>query len=328
MHYFCTYFDRGYLPRFLALHASLVRCSTEFRIWALCLDDASHATVSGLRLEGVEPIALQEFERWDPALLEAKGNRSRAEYYFTCSPSLPLHVLDTHPEVDLITYLDADLFFFAHPRPVFEELGDASIGIIAHRHSPRNRHRERFGIFNVGWVSFRRDENGLGCLRWWRERCLEWCFDRVEGDRFADQKYLDRWPERFAGVRVLSQKGFNLAPWNIDNYRIHAGDGQVTVDGDPLVFFHFQGFKQIAPWLYNSNFGLYHARPSRLTRREVIGPYIGALRAAADFAAIPSGIRHAESRYGFIMRNARHLARLALGIFHREYVVVLNGRVL
>jgi hypothetical protein len=325
---FCTYFDRHYLPRFLALYDSLRACGTEFRLWALCLDDAAHGAVTDLRLAGVEPIALADFERGDTALLAAKQDRTRAEYFFTCTPSLPLYVLERWPEVDLITYLDADLFFFSHPRPVFEELGDASVGIIGHRHSPANRDRVRFGVYNVGWVSFRRDANGLDCLRQWRQDCLTWCYDRVEAHRYADQKYLDAWPERHDGVRVLQQKGANLAPWNVANYRIRARDGRVDVDDDPLVFFHFQGFQQVAPWLFNSNFGLYHARPTSVMRRSVIGPYIEALGKATRATRIPRGIRNGERRHGFPLRQLRRVARLALGLIHREYVIVVRNRVL
>lgn len=328
MYHFCTYFDQHYLPRFLALHASLRACGTEFRMWALCLDTPAYEALRGLSLSDVDPIPLSTFEDGDEALLAAKGNRSRAEYYFTCTPCLPLHVLARWPEVDLITYLDADLFFFAHPRPVFEELAGASVGIIAHSNSSANRTRTRFGIYNVGWVSFRRDANGMECLRWWRERCIEWCYDRVEEHRYADQKYLDVWPDRFKGVRILRQKGANLAPWNIANYRIGVRDGRVNVDEDPLVFFHFQGFQQLATWLYNSNFGLYHTHPSALVRRAVIGPYIDALRRATDTAAIPRGIRQAGSRHGFLLRHARRLARLVLGVINREHVLVVSGRVL
>jgi len=327
MYYFCTYFDQNYLPRFLALHASLRSCRTEFRLWALCLDAASHDTVHGLDLHGVEAIPLPAFEGGDPALLAAKDNRSRAEYYFTCTPSLPLYVLDNWPSVDLITYLDADLFFFSHPGPLFEELGDASVGIIAHRHSPANRTRQRFGAYNVGWVSFRRDAEGMACLQAWREQCIEWCYDRVEEHRYADQKYLDSWPQRFDRVRILQHKGANLAPWNIANYRIRARDGRVSVDDEPLIFFHFQGFQQITPWLYNSNFGLYHTRPSSQVRQSVIGPYIRALRVSSP-AAVPRGIRQVDRRYRFALRHTRRLARLMLGIINREHVVVVSGRVL
>jgi hypothetical protein len=139
------------------------------------MDRISHEALTMLELPDVHAIALADYERDDKALLEAKQNRTLIEYYFTCSPSLPLFILDNHRDVDLITYLDADLFFFADPTPVFDELGDRSIGIIGHRFPASLRGLERFGVYNVGWLSFRRNAQALACLHWWRERCLEWC---------------------------------------------------------------------------------------------------------------------------------------------------------
>ena len=86
--------------------------------------------------------------------------------------------------------------------------------------------QRRFGLYNVGWVSVRRRDDGIAALRWWRERCIEWCYDRVEGDRFADQRYLDRLPEMFSGIHVISHLGANLAPWNFADCRLEWNDGE------------------------------------------------------------------------------------------------------
>jgi hypothetical protein len=94
--YFCTYFDRNYLPRGLALYQSLRRHCPAFKLWVLCMDRISHEALTRLELPDVHAIALADYERDDKALLEAKQNRTLIEYYFTCSPSLPLFILDNH----------------------------------------------------------------------------------------------------------------------------------------------------------------------------------------------------------------------------------------
>jgi hypothetical protein len=278
MYYFCTYFDQHYLARGLALYRSLREHCPAFKLWVLCMDHATYQSLQKLGLPGLHPIALQEFERHDEPLQSAKQNRSRIEYYFTCTPSLPLYVFNNWPEVDLITYLDADLFFFASPVPLFEELGTGSIAIIGHRFPPHLLQNERYGIYNVGWLSFRRDENGLACLHWWREQCLEWCYDREEDGRFADQKYLDDWPRRFQNVVVLEHKGANVAPWNLANYRLYYLQGNtVTVDDQPLIFFHFHGLKRIATWLYDPNWKEYQLNPLSVPCRRIYSSYIRVL---------------------------------------------------
>jgi hypothetical protein len=283
--YFCTYFDHRYLAQGLALYRSLRRYCPSFQLWVLCLDRLCYEALTQLRLPDVELISLDEFEGDDAALLRAKTNRSLVEYYFTCTPAFLLFILEHSLAISLLTYLDADLFFFADPAPVFDELRAASIGIIAHRFPRKLRHLEAHGLYNVGWVTFRRDDHGLDCLRWWRERCLEWCYDRVEGGRFADQKYLDDWPVRFSGTVVLQHKGANLAPWNVANYAIRNAGGRIWVDGQPLVFFHFHGLKPIRGGWFDTNLWKYRARLSASAKRCIYVPYIQALLEASQDCA-------------------------------------------
>ena len=181
-------------------------------------------------------------QSWSPgirALAATKAGRNRFEYCCTATPALPLHLLENRPELEEITYLDADLFFFSSPEPLFAELGDASVLITPHRFPDYLRHYEANGIFNVQFMTFRSDERGMAALRWWHDRCVEWCYLRLEDGKFADQKYLDDWPDRFEGVHVLRHPGGGLAPWNIDRHALRRENGQVLVDGEPLVFFHF-----------------------------------------------------------------------------------------
>jgi hypothetical protein len=276
--HFCTYFDRRYLTRALALHASLTAHCRSFTLWALCLDADTLRILSALSLPSLEPIALADLEGDDLQLRAAKASRSLVEYYFTCTPAFPLHLLRKQREIDLITYLDSDLWFFADPQLVLSEMGARSVAIIPHRFPSRLSHLEKHGVYNVGWVTFRRDQTGLDCLEYWRSRCLAWCPDTVSGDAFADQKYLDEWPVLFGNVAVIAHKGANLAPWNVVNYRIGVQSGAVHIDAEPLIFFHFHGLRRIDRWLYESGLGNYGATLSARVRRLIYQPYLRQLR--------------------------------------------------
>ena len=342
MRHFCTYFDHRYLPRGLALYHSLHRHCPAFQLWVLCLDSACYDILAKLALKNMRPIAREEVERDDEGLRAARENRSLIEYYFTCTPSLPLFVLKQQPDVDRVTYLDADLFFFANPQPLFDETAGHSIAIIAHRFPPAFRHFEEYGIYNVGWISFRRDDRALGCLRWWRARCLEWCHDRVEAKRFADQKYLDDWPERFPGVVVLQHKGANLASWNLANYRLRQFEGRVCVDEQPLIFFHFHHLKQLRSWLFQTDFAEHRVRPDRILRRSIFAPYFQTLaetiRQTAPFLpAVADPIRNslktppAESNLPLERRlknRIKALLQTRADFVAGKYLVVVNGHVL
>ena len=136
MRYYCTYFDHNYLPRGLALYDSLRRYGGDFQLWVLCLSDECEQSLQKLKLQGLEAISLREFEAGDIPLQAAKKKRSPIEYFFTCTPSLPLFLFKKIPAMDAVTYLDGDLYFFGDAEEVHAEIGDASIAITPHRFPP------------------------------------------------------------------------------------------------------------------------------------------------------------------------------------------------
>lgn len=218
-------------------------------VFVLCLDELVSDILNDLQIEGCIciPLSLVETE----AMLAAKSNRNIAEYCWTLSSCFTAWLMENRSEVDLITYLDADLMFFSSPEPLFEEMKNASIGIMEHRFIPRLQHLESKGRFCVEWVSFCRDTQGLDCLFRWRDQCLEWCYDRLEDGRMGDQKYLDTWPRDYSRTRILQHLGGGVAPWNYSNYEYGSNcDGQISVCEVPLIFFHFHQFQLIEDGSY------------------------------------------------------------------------------
>lgn len=309
-HEFCTYFDSRYLVRGLALLESLRRCSVPIRLHVLCLDDLVQERLSALVDDRVSLLPLADLERMDAELAAVRVDRAGAAYYFTLTGAFCRALLERHPEIDRLTYLDADLYFFQDPQIVFDQIGDASIAIVPHRFSRRNAFRRRYGLFNVGWLTWRRDESGMSCLEDYRRQCLDWCYDYVDGDRFADQRYLDDWPTRYANVCVLQDRGINLAPWNLDTAALTLEGGDVWVDGVPLVFFHFHRFRLGADGAAQRNlveygvteprpdqdvldrlYGVYEERLCHLAERYALTRSVESLRHAGE-AAHPSSWEH------------------------------------
>jgi hypothetical protein len=241
---FATLFDVHYLPRGLVLYNSLRRVCPDFRLRVLCMDGATKAVLDALGLPSLEAISLDELEAHDQELALVKRTRTRVEYCWTAASAFCLYCLEREPGLRVITYLDADLVFYDDPAAIFAELGDGSVLLTEHRYARRWQWLERdSGRFNVQLVTFRRDARALAALRWWRARCLEWCHDRVEDGRFGDQRYLDDWPERFDGVRVVRHPGAGLGPWSSGRFALELRDGRVLVDGQPLLFHHFHGLR-------------------------------------------------------------------------------------
>jgi len=326
MRHYCTYFDSNYLSRGIAMYESLEKHSSDdFVLWVLCLDRPTEDILQQLHLKNVRIRTLSALERWDPELLKAKGTRSRVEYYWTLTPIVPVFVFDQDPSIELITYVDADLYFYGDPKPVFEELGDNSILIVEHRFPPELRYLEINGVFNVGLLCFRRDSYGLGALQWWRTKCLEWCYARHEDGKFGDQKYLDDWPQRFSHLVVLQHEGCGLAPWNLRRFKLRFTPDGITVDSSPLVFFHFHGFRSLG-----NSFAIVAGKDYQITSEEIKHlylPYITTVRRTegklhrlgADQSFFPKPVQtpHALTR----------LLRQEILLLHPEWLSCLLWRI-
>ena len=68
------------------------------------------------------------------------------------------------------------------------------------------------------FLYFKNNLIGNKILRDWRNKCLNWCYNRVEKNKFGDQKYLDIWPKKFNQVFVSDHLGAGLAPWNLTDF--------------------------------------------------------------------------------------------------------------
>ena len=301
-HAYCTYFDHSYLPRGLLMLRSLRAVDPETPIFVLALSPLCATVLRQLAVPGVTIVALAELEAAFPELPALKSARVGIDYIFTLTPFLPLHLFATTVAQSL-TYIDADLYFYADPRPLQQAVGAASIAITPHRFSPDRLADACYGRFNVGWVSIRRDAEGLACLEHYRRDCLAWCHDRVEPGRYADQGYLDRWPERYRSLAIVEDKGVNLALWNVDNYRIDEQDGRFTVDDETLIFYHFHGIRpkpdgSVEVWLPQR-----HGAVAGILRLRIYAPYLArliALRAELhrdfpDLAAAETVLRYRET---------------------------------
>lgn len=243
---FCTLFNSAYLSRGLALYRSLENSCADFHLYVFAFDKACEDYLLRQNFSRITVIGLSEFE--DPELLQVKPSRSAAEYCWTCTPSTILYSIEKY-KLDHCTYLDADMFFYADPALLIEEMGNKDILLTEHRYSPEYDQTVECGRFCVQFVFFRNTGNGMKALRWWRDACIEWCYYRIEDGKFGDQKYLDDWETRFEGVHVLQHIGGGIALWNIQQYEFFNKGGKLFVrekkNGKEwlAVFFHFHGVK-------------------------------------------------------------------------------------
>jgi hypothetical protein len=229
------------------MYDSLKKHCRDFHLFIFAFDDKAYNILKELNLENATVISLAEFENED--LLLIKPSRSKGEYCWTSTPYILQYSIEKF-NLPQCTYIDADLCFYSDPGVLLEEMGKDSILITEHRYSPAYDQSKTHGIYCVQFLSIKNDDNGKAALYWWRDRCFEWCFNRLEDGKFGDQKYLDDWTTRFKGVHVLKHIGGGVAPWNIQQYNLTRDTENrwwitenSTREKDRLIFYHFHYVK-------------------------------------------------------------------------------------
>lgn len=266
---FCTLFDSYYLDKGIALYRSLEKVSDDFRLYIFCFDDKSREILAKENMEHATILHHSDIETETDKLLELKKERSKAEYCWTCTPVIIEYVLNHYP-VESCTYIDADLYFFADPQILFDEVKTvgAHVVITEHRFSNSLRDKQylkRSGKYCVEFNYFDKSREAKEALVWWKERCFEWCFHLYEPERMGDQKYLEQFPKRFEGVHELQHLGGGTAPWNLAQYELVSVKEKEAAEvvlrekksGNvfPLVFYHFQNIRYLSDKKVNVNSG-------------------------------------------------------------------------
>ncbi len=232
MEHFVTIFDRLFIPQGLALLQSMQRHISDFTLWVICMDENTRDVLDAYSVTNLKLLEIEKLETDE--LIKIKKARSRGEYCWSLTPLAPKFVFDTDPSIERVTYIDSDIWFLADPKPVFKELEDAqkAVLITEHNYAPEYAYLNKFGKFCVQFMIFNR-ESSEEVRKWWEDRCMDWCYGRLEDGKFGDQKYLDEFENLFPNdVHVLENENLTLAPWNA-----------TILDHSHSIFFHFHGVR-------------------------------------------------------------------------------------
>ncbi len=222
----------------LALYRSLELVSNDFHLYVMAFDKDCYDKLKSLNLPHMTVELIDNIETTE--LLAVKPTRSRGEYCWTCGPTVIEYFLNQYGLED-ITYLDSDLMFLSNPSIIVNEVGNASIAIT--EQGIGEKEAKLYGKYCVQYLTFKNDKDGKEALKWWKDSCIEWCFQRIENNRFGDQKYLDEFPKRWNSVYVIKNLGVGIAPWNMHRYKYKDHSFVYKNKEYPFVFFHMHGVK-------------------------------------------------------------------------------------
>ncbi len=158
------------------------------------------------------------------------------------------------PEIGQAVYLDPDIFVYRPLEAVRQGLARAPLALTPHitrplkgEANPSDRVILASGAYNLGFMAVRDEPQITALLDWWGERLRFDCRVDFAAGLFTDQKWMDLAPGFVSDLALLRTPALNLAYWNLDDRVLAQGPDGWSVDGEPLVFFHFSGFDPARP---------------------------------------------------------------------------------
>jgi hypothetical protein len=153
---------------------------------------------------------------------------------------------------DKLIYFDPDIVVFGGLQDLDRELQSHTVLLTPHMTAPEVTEAGiidheiatlKYGVYNLGFLGFRCEGEGLRCMQWWADRLRSYCRDDIPRGLFTDQRWADHIPAMFEGVRILRDPQYNVATWNLHN-RTATGavPHALRINGIPLSFYHFSGF--------------------------------------------------------------------------------------
>lgn len=238
----------NYLPKARALAESLRRHQPDARL-TLCLCDLPPPWLD-LSQEPFDRIWFPEDLGYDRAWIFQHNVMELC----TAVKGRALCRLLEEDDADLTVYLDPDVYLLNPIAPLHDMMSGASIGLVPHILAPEStdlgvRMTEMsvtaHGIYNLGHLAVRPDNNGRAFAAWWAERLDAYCYDDRLNGLFTDQRWVDLAPTIFDGVRILRTPALDVASWNLSGRAIsqtQPGDmSAFSVNGVPLMTYHFSG---------------------------------------------------------------------------------------
>jgi hypothetical protein len=156
------------------------------------------------------------------------------------------------PDCDKVVYFDPDMVLFSRVDDILERLARANVVLTPHQNKPeRNLDAVldnevtslRMGVFNLGFIGVRNTPEAHRFADWWAERTYHFCRAEIHYGLFTDQKWINFAPIFFDGVDIIKSSRHNVATWNLTTRRMEGSrEKGITVDGEPLAFYHFTGF--------------------------------------------------------------------------------------
>lgn len=241
----CTIVSPNYLPFARVLAESYRKAHPTHTFYVLIVAELDTKHLFG---EGEPFIAILLSELDIPNLASIAFRYDILELNTSVKPTF-LKYLFKRFALDILVYLDPDIYVYNQLTPVLDELGRSNVVLTPHITSPiadgPSPNENTFltsGVYNLGFIAIKAGPETARFLEWWESRCLTQGFSEPTTGLFVDQKWLNLAPCLFDGVSICKDAGCNVAYWNLHERVIGERDCSYVVNEHfDLRFFHFSG---------------------------------------------------------------------------------------
>ena len=238
----------NYIPKASVLAESIRQFHPDWVIHLALADELPEgADISGLNFDEVHPLStldIPNYQGWAFC-------HSLVELATAIKPVVLNRLLARSDSAGVI-YLDPDIVLFSPLNEVMQALEEASIALTPHQVTPDSTLGAimdneicslKHGIYNLGFLAVAPTQIGKAFAHWWSERTYHFCRAEIHHGLFTDQRWMDLVPAFFEDVRILRTPRLNVAPWNLTTRQVEGRLTQgITVNREPLGFYHFTGF--------------------------------------------------------------------------------------
>lgn len=158
-----------------------------------------------------------------------------------------------------VAYLDPDTELLAPLDDLWAIAAGGEVVLTPHTLEPFPRDRllmaERTllqaGVFNLGFLALPSGGAGPALLTWWQERLRFDALVAPDEWLFTDQHWMNLAPSLFP-CHLVTDRGVNVAFWNLHERPLTRRDGVLRAGGDPLRLMHFSGINPRHPHLLSA----------------------------------------------------------------------------
>lgn len=216
------------------------------------LDDITFedAFVPDFPLVEIHKIGIEGFEEMCGRYNITELNTAVKPFYFT-------YFFNQYPTADKVIYFDPDIIVYQPLTDLLHNLDKHEAVLTPHlltpindRLTPNELHHLNTGVYNLGFVAFRKSVATIKFVKWWEEKLRFECLIDLCNGLFVDQNWMNFLPVFVQNTHIEFNPGYNAAYWNMHERTFSRENDTVLVNQtSPLIFFHYSGYDPAQPTL-------------------------------------------------------------------------------